>query len=136
MIRLLPNRKPRKRAYSQRTPAEGRAVPIRTIWSEWGIILFAFAVLVAAITREPKRDEDLAVDIDLPVSDREIQAKFDFTSVNLQATKEAQDAAVAKVPDYYRVDSGRVEGQLETLRQRIAWFESHYDEVRSIVLNA
>lgn len=136
MIRLLPNRKPRKRAYSQRTPAEGRAVPIRTIWSEWGTILFAFAVLVAAITREPKRDEDLAVDIDLPVSDREIQAKFDFTSVNLQATKEAQDAAVAKVPDYYRVDSGRVEGQLETLRQRIAWFESHYDEVRSIVLNA
>ena len=136
MIRPFSQKKSRKRPYSARPPIEGPPIPPRTRRLQWAWILLAFLVLTAAITREPRRDENLGADIDQPISSREIQAQFDFSSVNLLATKEAQDAAMLRVPDYYRINELRVEAQLDLLRERVQWLEGHRPLVREKVLHA
>lgn len=105
--------------------------PVQT-WLQRGLVLAAFLVMTAALTREPKRNEDLARDIDLSVARNEVRAAFDFETVDLLRSSEAQEAAAQKVPDYYQVDENRVARQLEILEERIAWIESHRNEVEAL----
>ncbi|MCF6284199.1 MAG: hypothetical protein L3K26_03290, partial [Candidatus Hydrogenedentes bacterium] len=63
--------------------------------------------------------EVLQSEIDGTLSTREIVATFNFETVDLQETQLAQEAAVAEVPDNYRVDNQRVEQQLSSLQAQI-----------------
>ncbi|HPU99211.1 MAG TPA: hypothetical protein PLO53_14815, partial [Candidatus Hydrogenedentes bacterium] len=85
-----------------------------------GALVLAYALCVAALTREPSFDRALTVDLNAPVADQEIRAAFFFESVDLQRTLEAREAAMAEVPVYYRVDGAVVNEQIRKLRERFA----------------
>ena len=120
-----------------RSTEDARTVSLREKWVFRATLIAVLLVMVLALTREPKRDALIAQDIDTSkVADQEIRAAFFFETVDLQATKEARDAAVAKIPDYYRVDRDRVQSALKALRQRIEAVNAHRDAVRVAVLEA
>lgn len=77
-------------------------------------------VIVATLTREPKRSPMLAADIDAsPVATEEVRAAFYFESEDLEATRLAREKAISDLPDTYRVDSRRVQDQLLIVRERV-----------------
>ena len=84
------------------------------------LLAAAFLVCAASLTREPSRDLLVGVDFESPVATREVRAAFYFEAPDLQRTQEARELAMAKVPDYYRVDDEKVTGQLMALRERIS----------------
>jgi len=96
------------------------------------LLAAAFLVCAASLTREPSRDLLVGVDFESPVATREVRAAFYFEAPDLQRTQEARELAMAKVPDYYRVDDEKVTGQLMALRERI----SRLREARGAVLEA
>lgn len=102
------------------------------------VIAVAFVVMVVSITRTSHRDPVIEVlddEIDTQLSSREIRAAFDFETVDLALTQQAQDAAESEVPDYYRVDTQRVSQQLEALDKRIEWIQSQRPAVSALVMN-
>jgi putative nucleotidyltransferase with HDIG domain len=92
--------------------------------------------MTAALTREPRREVNYAADIDLPIAQHEVRSLIDFDAVDLEKTKQAQDAAVAKVPAYYQVRQLAVERQMEVLHQQIAAMEAARPAVEQAVLQA
>ncbi|HEX72032.1 MAG TPA: hypothetical protein ENN65_01815, partial [Candidatus Hydrogenedentes bacterium] len=127
----------RSGAPAPRSSEDAPTVSLREKWIFRATLIAVLLVMVLALTREPKRDALIAEDIDTSkVADQEIRAAFFFETVDLQATKEARDAAVAKIPDYYRVDRDRVQTALKALRQRIEAVNAHRDTVRVAVLEA
>jgi putative nucleotidyltransferase with HDIG domain len=87
-----------------------------------------------ALTHEPRRNLALPDDIDTSVvATTEIKAGFYFQTIDLQKTKEARDAAIAGVPDYYRVDRERVQGQVRGLRDRIDSLRQHREPVEAAI---
>ncbi len=98
------------------------------------VILLAYALCVAALTREPSFDRALAVNLNAPVADQEVRAAFFFEAVDLQRTREAREAAMAAVPAYYRVDSAIVADQARKLRDRIARAQLARPDVEQRVL--
>jgi len=97
------------------TPQNGHA------WIQRGAVLVAFVALVASMTREPERRTLPVNDLESAVLSRdEIRAEFYFEAVDLQKTKEARNEAAAKVPDNFRVDTTRVNDQLDKVRAQIS----------------
>lgn len=108
----------------------------RTRWINRAIVGAAFFVMVASITKFSHRDpliEVLESEIDTQLSSREIRAAFDFETIDLEPTQKAQDEAVAKVPDYYRVNEQRVNTQLEALRAQIGWLKEQRPAVSAMI---
>ncbi len=104
---------------------------------QWILAGSAFVVLVTALTREPARELLQAEEIDTSKpADQEIRASFYFETVDLEATKQAREAAMGEVPDYYRVYRERVQHQLNRLRERIARVNAQRDTVQQAVLEA
>lgn len=136
IIRKLGPKKLRPGSYAYRLAQEQQApAPAwkRPRWVVWA----AFIVLVAAITKGPTRAPFSGEDIDASViADNEFRAEFSLETVDLKATKEARDAASAKVPDYYRVDRDQIRTQLRRLRERIDRVKSQREAVASAVIAA
>lgn len=99
----------------QEAPEPSRA------WLHHGAVLLAFVALVASMTREPEKRTLPVDDLDSAVLSRdEIRADFYFQALDLQKTKEARNEAAAGVPDNFRVDTTRVNDQLERVRTQIS----------------
>ena len=104
---------------------------------QWLLAAAAFVVLVAALTREPAREALRPEDIDTSKpAEQEIRAAFYFETIDQTATKEAREAAMSEVPDYYRVYRERVHQQLNRLRERIARVNGQQEAVQQAVLEA
>ncbi len=110
--------------------------PTTTRLKQWLLTLLAFVVCVAALTREPTRDTPTIADLDNVVSNREIRAMFYFEAVDLQRTQEARDLEMARVPDYYRIDQGKVARQLQLLRLRVNQLREERAIVAPLVVEA
>ena len=102
------------------------------------LIVLAFAVLVAAITKFPTSDfGPIDADIDVgKIALETVLARDWFESEDLQATREAREAAEAAVPRQYVVDSEKVETQLARLQQRIGGLLERRDEVDRAIRDA
>ncbi len=86
------------------------------------VVVLAFAVLLACLTKYPTKGGDGQLDLNVTPGDfaREaIQAEFRFETEDLQATREARDAAAAKVPKRYAVDNEHVQARLRAVQDRI-----------------
>lgn len=126
--------KKKRRGTKAGPPARSR----RTRWTNWLLTGAAFLLMVAAITKFSHRDPIIQVlenEIDTQLSSREIRAAFDFETVDLEPTQAAQEAAVANVPDYYRVNEQRAAEQLEALRAHIDWIKQQRPAVRALVMD-
>lgn len=101
---------------------------------QWAFVGCALLLWTLALTHEPRRSLALPDDIDTSVvATTEIKAGFYFQAIDLQKTKEARDAAVAGVPDYYRVDRERVQSQVRALRDRIDTLRQHREPVEAAI---
>lgn len=137
MIGRASSKRSRSGGFAQRGGEENAGESALEKWGFRGVVCLVLLLMTATLTREPKRDALISEDIDTSkVADQEIRAAFYFETVDLQTTKEARDAAVAKIPDYYRVDRDRVQGALKSLRERIEAVNTHRDAVRVAVLDA
>jgi hypothetical protein len=135
---MAPPRTPPKKGKKKRRPGKKRTwfAATRAQWLNRCIVGAAFVVMVASITKFSHRDpiiEVLESEIDTQLSSREIRAAFDFDTIDLAPTQRAQEEAVAKVPDYYRVNEQRVASQLKALRAQIAWLKDQRPAVRALV---
>lgn len=110
----------------------------RTRWINRLLTGATFLVILATVTKFSHRDPIIAVlenEIDTQLSSREIRAAFDFETIDLEPTQLAQEEAMAKVPEYYRVNSQRVSDQLQALRTQIAWLKEQRPAVREVVMS-
>lgn len=99
--------------------------------------VLAVLVIVAALTREPKRPPLLAEDVNrYAVANEEIRAAVSFESKDLEATRLAQEKAIADLPDIYRVDRKPIEDQLSALRERIQMLSEQRGVVQQAVNDA
>lgn len=109
----------------------------RAQWIHRGLIAAAFVVMVAAVTKYAHRDPIIDVlenEIEAPLSSREIRAAFDFETVDLEPTQRAQEEAMAGVPDYYRVDTTRVDDQLASLQAQLDWIRAKRRDVEALLI--
>ncbi|HOJ33484.1 MAG TPA: HDIG domain-containing protein [Candidatus Hydrogenedentes bacterium] len=65
-----------------------------------------------------------------------ITADFRFRTVDLEATRLAQEAAAAKVPDTYRVDRSLVEARLKDFEDRVAFIKSQREPLQEHIFKA
>jgi membrane-associated HD superfamily phosphohydrolase len=129
-MKRLPPKKGRTASLAPRPVAEPS--PRRHV--QWVFVGSALLLWTLALTHEPRRNLALPDDIDTSVvATTEIKAGFYFQTIDLQKTKEARDAAIAGVPDYYRVDRERVQGQVRGLRDRIDSLRQHREPVEAAV---
>ena len=136
----MATRTPQKKGKKKRRNGKKAArVPLtRAQWMNRLLVVAAFVVMVASVTKFSHRDpiiEVLESDIDTQLSSREIRAAFDFETVDQEPTQRAQEEAVARVPEYYRVNEQRVNTQLQALRRQIAWIKEQRPAVRAMVMN-
>lgn len=133
MMRRPAAKKARAAGMAPRLAAEPH--PFRQ--GRWVFVGAAILVWALSLTHEPRRSVGLPEDIDTSVvATTEIKAAFYFQTVDLQRTREARDAAVANVPDYYRVDRERVQGQLRALRERAEALRAHREPVEAALREA
>lgn len=103
------------------------------------IVGTAFVVLVAAVTAglTPTRDELEQYDPEAEVwSSRTVKADFPFRTVDVEATQAKKEEAAAAVPDYYRIDQGRVAAHLRELDEYIEAVYAQRNEVDKRVREA
>jgi hypothetical protein len=98
----------------------------------------AYLVLVLAVTRRVGPSEDTAqYDLDGIVAQDTFTAEIDFQSEDIELTREAREAAAAKMPDVFRVNEDAVKrslARLETIRRDIkAQREGVEEAVRAAV---
>lgn len=108
-------------------------------WRQLREVAFVFAmfvICVAALTREPSLDRVTPADLESPVANREIRATFYFETVDLEHTQALRDQAIAKVPDYYRVNRPMVDRQLLILTERIEKLRAERPGVSKAVIKA
>ncbi len=100
-------------------------------------IAVAFCLLVLLLLHEPGKVATLPAEIDTNIIPRDdIRAVFSFKSVDLAATRTAQDESAARVPNYYQVDQIRVRNRLQLLEQRIQMIEAEREVVVQAVFEA
>ena len=100
------------------------------------MVLAAFVILVAAMTRESGRQPLNIDDIDERVRlGEDIVAPFFFESEDIGKSEEARAAAAAAVPDYYRVDPRKVEERVTALGKRIGQLRAWRPAVERAVLD-
>ena len=100
------------------------------------VLLVSFAVLVVVVTR---RDTGNVAEYDIhaeAVARENIYADFGFDSEDIQLTKEARDAAMARVPSVYRVRDAVIAGQLIAFDTRLHEMNELRDVVEKAVRNA
>lgn len=139
MMGRFSQKKQRAGTFAQRlgTDAGPPVTPGAQTRKQYLIAVIALVVMTLALTREPKRESIIAEDIDTSkISDMEIRADFYFESVDIVATKEARDAAMAKVPFYYGVDREQEQNQLRLLRKQIELVNAERENVSKAVLEA
>ncbi len=105
---------------------------------QWFGMALAFAVLVGVVTEPPaKNTESVGYDIDATeIAIRDENAEFSFEAVDDKATKEAKDAAAAKVPDTYQVAKEVIQEQLAALDERISLLLDHKEGVKKDIADA
>lgn len=109
----------------------------RSEWLYRGAFAAAFVLISLMLTREPERRALPIGDINTDVLSREeIRAEFYFQAVDLQKTKEARNEAAAKIPDNYRVDEGKVQEQMDRVRERITRIASLRESLGAEMLAA
>ncbi|MBX3175777.1 MAG: HDIG domain-containing protein [Candidatus Hydrogenedentes bacterium] len=131
----------KKKVKKKRLSKKRGKAPIsaRARWINRFIVAAAFVAMVASMTKFSHRDpiiEVLESEIDTQLSSREIRAAFDFETIDLEPTQRAQDEAMAKVPEYYRINEPRVSSQVEALRTQIAWMKEQRPNVRRAIAQA
>ena len=101
-------------------------------------IIIMFVLLVASITDLPtlsKQSE--AYDVDLEdVASKSIVAKFAFESENLVATHEAKEKAAMQVPSTWRIDTQRVDDQLNNLERGIELLSGRTNTIKEAIIQA
>ncbi len=109
----------------------------RREWLYRAAFAAAFVLVTLMLTREPERRALPIGDINTDVLSREeIRAEFYFQAVDLQKTKEARNDAAAKIPDNYRVDEGKVQEQMDRVRERITRIATLRESLGAEVLDA
>ena len=104
---------------------------------EKAIIAVAAVLMVLLLLHEPARDAGLPADIDTSVIPRDdIRAATSYRSVDLTATKIAQDEAAARVPSYYQIDQLRVRSRMQVLELHIQRIEEERDAVAREIVEA
>ena len=97
------------------------------------VVLVAFVVLVASITEFPRIGSG-RYDIEHEsIASRTVRAGFAFESVDLEATREAEDAAAAQVPITYSIDTEAVSTQVRTLQQAITTLRDRREQVAAAI---
>jgi len=96
----------------QQQPAEtGRERRVRLV-----VLGLCFVFLVVGVTKRlSPTTETEEYNLDGVIAQDTFIAEIGFKSEDLQKTREAREAAAAKVPDVFRVDASVVESQLEKL---------------------
>ena len=113
--------------------------PQPTKWPRFRQIAFTsamFVICVAALTREPSLDKVTPTDLESPVANREIRATFYFETEDLERTQALRDQAIAKVPEYYRINRPIVDRQLGVLMERIEKLQDERPGVSAAVIKA
>lgn len=89
------------------------------------VLALAFLVLVAVVTKRftPDSARNSMVDTEGYVRET-VRAEFRFQSEDLEATRQAELAAEARVPDTYRVDQSLVQARLGRFQERVAAIEA------------
>ena len=104
-----------------RTAQEGR-VP-DALWKRRSrLVLLLAAVILVGVTIPQRLPEEKPRELDFEsgrIAREDLQADFEFQSIDLEATREAKEAAARKVPDIYEVDQARVRGQMALLADRM-----------------
>lgn len=113
-------RKGRSAPAAMRAATELQAQQRRQQWMRWLVALGAFVVLVAAVTKDytPKSAAKYGVETE-GFATETIKAEFRFSAPDLAATREAEELAVAKVPDAFNVNDARVNQQLALFDRRV-----------------
>lgn len=100
------------------------------------VVLGAFVLLVASITEFPRIGSG-RYDIEHEsIASRTVRAGFTFESTDLEATREAEDAAAAQVPITYSIDTEAVSTQVRTLQQAITTLRDRRDQIAAAVREA
>jgi hypothetical protein len=101
------------------------------------VLAAAFLVLVAAVTKRwsPESEQDFAIDTE-GYATKTYTAPFNFTSIDLDATRRRQAEAVAAVPETYLVDRKLVEQRLAEFNEHVEAIKSLQDEVGAAVRQA
>lgn len=100
------------------------------------VLLVSFAVLVAVVTR---RDTGNVAEYDIhaeAVARENIYADFGFDAEDIQETKEAREAAMARVPSAYRVRDVAVEDQLAAFDERLQELNASRDTFAQAIREA
>jgi len=130
-------KKPRPSLLKQHLGRDGAAARQKRPPLQQLMVVLAFVVLVAMLTRTPGRALGLLESVNTgEVPKEDIRSTTFFESVDLAKTKAAQELAASGVPDHYRVDLSRVQERLEALDERIAFIETQRPEAVQIVLDA
>lgn len=97
----------------------------------------AFAVLVGMVTPgiRPPAEPGLVLETE-GFAPETVRAEFRFETVDLVATRQAQEAAAAKAPLTYRVDPVRVETGLDAFEERVKALEAKRGAVEQAVRQA
>lgn len=127
MIFRASRRRLRGAGASSRQFVNGVSKPPRERTVRWLLILGAYVVLVAAMTKhlapqKGAREYEAKAGTFAPET---INAEFAFESIDQQATRAAEEAAAAKVPHTYRVDREAVQRNLRSFEERISALGRH-----------
>ena len=128
-------RKPRVGRFAQRAPEAKQRTPLRRP-AQMLLVLIAYVIMVAALTRLPESEKMLVADMDAPIASTEIRTAFYFEAPNLKATQQAREEAREKVPPHYRIDQDLVNRQLSIVRNRITRIREQRPEIQNAILEA
>ena len=107
-------------------------------WRQWIILACAWVVLVTAMTKRAPVNAAISLqDIDAQtIAQETVRADFYLETETIQASEEKRDAAVAAVPETYRVDRARVVALLDELGRRIQTLDGQREELESAIRRA
>lgn len=100
------------------------------------VVMLAFVVLVASITEFPRIGSGRYDVEHESIASRTVRAGFAFESVDLEATREAEESAAAQVPVTYSIDTEAVATQVRTLQQAINTLRDRRAEVDAAIQQA
>ncbi len=126
-------RKPRVGRFAQRVPEAKQRTPLRRP-AQMLVVLVAYVIIVAALTRLPESEKMLVADMDAPIASTEIRTAFYFEAPNLKATQQAREEAREKVPPHYRIDQDLVNRQLSIVRNRITRIREQRPAIQNAIL--
>lgn len=101
------------------------------------VLVSAFALLVVLITnRLTAASNTEHISLEGVIAKQTIIADIGFKSEDIEKTREAREAAAAKVPDVFSVDDAKVARQLTELDEMIAAVQAQREPLEQAVLQA